>query len=105
MIKLSDAERLQGYMDKIHEIRQNKLMTYDSLVKASLQLREDLIEVRKTFKEIPISERLEIIRYTGIVKSFSNEKAIIGELRQILAALHKEEARYEKEIMKLQMQQ
>ena len=99
---MSEKERLQGYLDKIHEIRQNKLMTYDVLVKKLIHINDRIDEVREEFLKIPSENKTAIFKYTGIIKSFSNQKSVLTALRQVLKDLHTEEARFEKELIKLQ---
>lgn len=97
-----EEERLQSYLDKIHEIRQMKLMKYEELIERIKKNDEEIARVREKFEAVPAQERIEIVKYTGIVNSFQRQNSGLRILLNIIQALDKEEKRYKEELFKLQ---
>jgi hypothetical protein len=98
---MSNVKQLEELLTKINEIRTKKLLTYEQLAEQTGIVMREMREYRENFIKEPVHERLDVIKFTGVIKSYSNEKAMLSEQRQMLAQLHTEESRLLKEYYEL----
>ena len=96
-----EKERYQWLLDKIFEIRKKELVQLDALLDRMQELDKFIVEAREKLEKA--TSKLEITKYIAIIKSYKDQKQICSERRYLIKYLHQDEARLEKELMKLRI--
>lgn len=95
----SEEERIQHLLNRIFELRKMELMNLKDLVTRMKKLDSELEAARTAL--IKSTSLNEIKKWTAVLKSYSTQKLLCSERRYIVIALHQDEARLEKELMKM----
>jgi len=98
--KPDDREsRIKELLDKIYEIRKQKLMSFDALTQELNKRETELDVVIKALQGA--TDKTEVFKWATVIKGYGAIKQIMAERRYILQKLHLEEARLEKELYKI----
>lgn len=95
----TEEERIKYFLDKIFKIRKRRLMNFDDLITRLQKLDADIAVARKCLEGA--SGKLEIVKWTAVIKSFSTQKLLCSERRYVIQRLHMDINELEKELLKV----
>ncbi len=94
-----ERTRIKWLINKIFEIRKKQLMNFDALI---TYIRELDIGIQVSQKFLTqASDKVSVMKWSAMVKSYQNRKSLCAERRYVIQRMHMEEARLEKELMKV----
>lgn len=93
----TEGKRIRDLIDKIHEIREKRVMTISKLDKDLDNLNGEEKKAREGLEKA--EDKLEVQKYSAILRSIAGERANLSQRRHLIRLLYQEEGALSKKLV------
>ncbi len=87
----TEAKIIRELIDKINKIKEKRVLTIEKIDEDIQGLRKGHEDARDALKKA--TEKVEVLAWSGVLRSLAGEKAILQERRHIVKLLYQEEGK------------
>lgn len=97
---ISEAEKIRALLDKIHQLRKNRILEIKAIDKQVEELRKQHEQVRKDLANAP--DKLTVWKHNAQIKSLVAEKQMLDTRRHLCKLTYQEQGELEAILAKLE---